>query len=81
MISQGKTTAALLALNAVLVHARTMAFEQRPYSTIAKVLDIAELLPLLLARDDDTTESFRLQLEGLAGIDEGFKSALRHFGE
>ncbi len=79
MIAQDKMKPALFALNAVLVHARTMAFEEAPHATLAKVLDIAEVLPMLVARPDDTTREFRLHLESLVSIDERFSSALRRF--
>lgn len=79
MIAQGKLNEALYALNAVLVQARMMAFEQVPHQTLAKVLDVAELLPTLIAREEDTTAEFRSQLEGLVRIDVGFTQALQRF--
>jgi hypothetical protein len=81
MIAEGNLNNALYALNAVLVHARTMAFEHVPHETLAKVLDIAELLPMLVARKDDTTEEFRSHLEGLVEISSGFMHALQCFDD
>ena len=79
MIAQDKINSALHALNAVLVQARLMAFERAPHEELAKVLDIAELLPTLIARQDDTTEKFRGQLEALVQLNEGFGVALQRF--
>lgn len=79
MIIAHKWNNALYAINAVLVQARVMASEQAPYGKIAKVLDIAELLPMLIVRRDDTTSDFRAHLEGLVRIDPGFGIALQRF--
>ena len=79
MIRLGKQDAALYALNSVLVRARMMAFQQEPHDKIAKVLDVAELLPMLIARRDDTTAEFRLHLEGLLSVDPAFGVALERF--
>jgi hypothetical protein len=79
MISGEKHNDALYALNGVLIHARTLAFEQAPHQKLAKVLDIAELLPMLFLERRDATESFRGQLEALVEIDEGFTLALLRF--
>jgi hypothetical protein len=79
MIRHEKLTDALYALNAVLVEARTMAFEERPHELIARVLDVAELLPMLIARVDDSTAQFREHLEELVSLDEGFGQALQRF--
>jgi hypothetical protein len=79
MIRSDKQDAALHALNSVLVRARMMAFEREPHDKIAKVLDVAELLPMLIARRDDTTSEFRLHLQGLLSIDPAFGAALERF--
>jgi hypothetical protein len=81
MIRVSKQQAALYALNSVLVRARMMAFQQEPHDKISKVLDVAELLPMLIARRDDTTAEFRLHLEGLLSIDPAFGAALERFDE
>jgi hypothetical protein len=79
MVTEGKTKQALSALNAVLVHARTLAFERRPHELLANVLDIAELLPTLIFRADDTTADFRAHLEDLVALDAGFEVALERY--
>jgi hypothetical protein len=79
MIAEGKLNDALYALNAVLVQARLMAFEQKPHETIARVLDEAEILPMLITRKDDTTGEFRAHLEELVRVDEAFAHALQRF--
>lgn len=79
MVSEEKLKDSLYAINAVLVQARVMAFEQRPHETIARVLDEAELLPMLIARKDDRTDEFRSHLEELVRVDEAFAQALQRF--
>ena len=48
MISPDKHRSALWALNAILVAARTMAYEKADHECIADVLDVAEYLPCLM---------------------------------
>jgi hypothetical protein len=79
MIQADQRDAALHALHRILVIARTMAFERKPHDEIAKVLDVAELLPMLMVRPEDTTEEFRTHLEGLISIDRVFLVALDCF--
>ena len=79
MIAPTKLTDALYALNAVLVQARMMAFEKAPHQTLGKVLDVAELLPMLMTRKDDMTAEFRSHLEDLVRVDAGFAQALQRF--
>lgn len=79
MIAQEKSNDALYALNSVLVQARMMAFQQVPHQTLAEVLDVAALLPTLIARKDNTTAEFRSHLEGLARADSRFAPALQRF--
>jgi hypothetical protein len=79
MIQQNKTKAALLAINAVLVRARYLAYKKEPVERIAQILDVAELLPMLILRDEDMTTSFREHIAGLAQQDAGFKTALQKF--
>ena len=66
MIREAHAKNALYAINEILVWARTIAFEGQPHQKLAKLLDAAEELPMLIARDDDTTDEFRSALEGLA---------------
>lgn len=79
MIAEGKLVDAMYALNAVLVQVRTMAFEQKPHETIARVLDEAEVLPMLITRKADTTGEFRAHLEELVRVDQAFAHALERF--
>jgi hypothetical protein len=43
-----------------------MAYQNAPAADIAKILDYAEILPILIASDEDSTADFRRHLEGLA---------------
>ena len=79
MIPGIKLNNALAALNAVLVTARSMAYDGRPGKLIATVLDTAEYLPRLLAEPDDRTSEFRENLVGLVAVDPGFNFALERF--
>jgi len=79
MVRDDKFNSALAAINAVLVTARMMAHERRDHDQIARVLDVAEYLPRLLADPEDRTEAFRETLVGLAIIDPAFNFALERF--
>lgn len=79
MVRKDRFNNALAALNAVLVTARTLAYEQRPHEEIANVLDAAEYLPRLLAEEEDQTDAFRETLVGLTSINIGFNFALERF--
>ena len=79
MIRPEKIESALRAINFVLVQARRMAFERESYDTIANVLDVAELLPMLLVERADTTEEFRGCLESLVEISPSFGVVLQYF--
>lgn len=81
MIEPSKHRSALRALNFVLVMARKMAFERAPHETIAKVLDWAEVLPMLMLEEEDRTATFRSYLEALVEIDASFSGALARFDE
>ncbi len=81
MISAEKFNNALAALNAVLVVARSMAYDGRTGEVIANVLDTAEYLPRLLADAEDRTSEFRDNLAGLVSIDPMFKFALERFDD
>jgi hypothetical protein len=81
MVPPEKLKNALNALNGVLVQARMMAFEGAPHKELAKVLDVAEYLPMLLIEKDDVTAQFRAQLEGLVQMNEAFGFALQRFDE
>lgn len=79
MVQQEKSSSALSSLQAVLVLARLMAYEQRPHEDIARVLDVAEYLPALLLEKRDTTREFRECLEGLAATYPQFSMAVERF--
>ena len=79
MIQNKKLRDALLALNAVLVRTRYLAYKRVPIEQIAQILDVAELLPMLILREEDMTQAFREHIVGLAQRDPGFKLALQKF--
>src|SRR5687767_7795525 len=79
VVQSKKSRAALHAIGRVFVKARTMAFEREPHEKIAGLLDDAEELPMLLARDDDMTAAFRSALEGLAAKFPELDAALQDF--
>jgi len=79
MIRDSHLKNALYALNGVLIRARAMAAMQAPYSDIAAVLDVAELLPMLIANNRDETDWFRRVLEGLVQTHPGFDFVLQRF--
>lgn len=79
MVRADKLQSALYALNAVLVVAREMAYEAKPTGDIARVLDIAEYLPALLARPDDRTDEYLAHLVDLANQNDAFRLAVKRF--
>ena len=66
MITGDKQKQALDALHRILVLARFMAYKNESSAEIAKILDHAEILPTLISADEDLTEEFRRELQGLA---------------
>ena len=78
MIADSKRRNALNAINAVLVLARSMAYEGKS-SDVAAILDVAEYLPLLMLESGDRTEEFRKQLVDLAQRYSAFALALARF--
>ena len=66
MIDTGKYNQALQALHRVLIEARFMAYQGQDAATIARVLDWAELLPRLLAAEEDKTSEYRNTLAAIA---------------
>ncbi len=81
MIRKGKWKAALMALNSVLVTARYMAYQRRDHDDLAKVLDAAEYLPLLIVSPNDETDHFRGIIAELVDIDVGFQRAVDKFDD
>ena len=78
MIAPDKQENALAAINAVLVLARSLAYEGNS-TEVADVLDVAEYLPMLMLEPTDRTAEFREQLVGLATKRPKFTLALERF--
>jgi len=69
MIRQERVNNALYAIHQVLIRARWLAYQDMAggkNTALADLLDSAELLPALIAGQEDNTEVFRRQLEGIA---------------
>ena len=81
MVLPGKTRPAPNALNAVLVRIRHMAYSGESHAEIARFLDHAEYLPMLLADAKDRTGDLREVLVTLATIRSDFHVALDRFDE
>jgi hypothetical protein len=78
MVAANKERGALVAINAVLVLARRLAYEGNS-ADVASVLDVAEYLPMLMLEPTDRTAEFREQLLGLATKRPQFALALERF--
>jgi hypothetical protein len=78
MIVPDKQNNALAAINAVLVLARSLAYEGNS-ADVADVLDVAEYLPMLMLEPTDRTLDFREQLVGLATKRPKFALAVERF--
>ena len=76
-----KEKSALIAIHAVLVHARAMAADRVPYEQLVYALDSAEYLPALMLESGDSTDVFRATLCGLAKVYPDFAWALQKFDE
>ena len=81
MIKPEKLSNALHALNAILIRARTMAYDAVEHARIAEVLDVAEYLPPLIADAADRTDEFREQVAGLAERFPEMSFALERFDQ
>jgi hypothetical protein len=79
MIDILKQNQALQALHRVLIEARLMAYEGQDSAKMADVLDWAELLPRLLAADEDKTSEYRNTLAAIAENYPRFTGALTAF--
>lgn len=79
MVAPDKQKPALLAINAVLVGARTMAYQKASHEDLADVLDSVEYLPMLMLESADRTALFRATLEDLAAKHPLFGVALQKF--
>jgi hypothetical protein len=78
MVVGDKHRGALLAINAVLIQARGLAYEGKS-GELAAALDMVEYLPMLILEPCDRTDEFREKLAGLAERFPGFGSALKQF--
>lgn len=58
MIAPEKHKQALKAIQAIIVHARFLAYTKADYAKIADILDCGEILPTLLFTADDETKKF-----------------------
>ena len=81
MISTNMQSSALRALHHVLLVARAMGYQNEPGPDIARVLDDAEYLVVLMIQAGDTTAEFREYVESLAQSRENFLPALRCLDE
>lgn len=66
MVDASRTSAALRALQWVIVRSRLMIQQGESSSAVEDCLDVAEYLAGLLADPDDQSDMFRAQLEQLA---------------
>ena len=66
MVNPKKLKNALNALQAVLIHARMMAYEGAEHKRIAAILDDAEYLPFLIGCKEDKTSELRDYLKMMA---------------
>jgi hypothetical protein len=66
MIDQSKLPSALAALQAVLIKARDMAYEKVNHEDIAEILDYAEILPAMIASDENKTDAYISTIEEIS---------------
>jgi hypothetical protein len=78
MVARKKERGALAAINAVLIVARSLAYEGKS-AELVDVLDVAEYLPMLMLESADRTAEFREQLVGLATKCTQFALAVERF--
>ena len=79
MVDPEKQNRALHALQRVLVSTRTMALQGQCSERIAAVLDWAELLPKLLASEQNKTQEFRDALTAIAEKEPSLEAAVSAF--
>ena len=63
MIREEKHKNALYALHKIFVKARDMAYKNEDHKIIARLLDYAEILPEMIASENDETERFTESVE------------------
>jgi hypothetical protein len=66
MITEEKKTAAIKALQSVIIRGRAMAYEKADHGKIADLMDRAEYLAGMLYEERDMTATFRENLVELA---------------
>lgn len=66
MIKKHKQESALKALQAVIIRARTMSYENEDHRKIADILDGAEYLTALIYNKEDQTDAFGNYLQDIA---------------
>jgi hypothetical protein len=81
LVVSEKQASAFYSLNAVLVLARAMAYRGEACELLAKVLDVAEYLPRLMAEREDRTKDFRDCLLDLTRENADFRLAVDRFDE
>lgn len=79
MVDPSRHKQALHAIQRVLTFARTMALQGESTMRIAGVLDWAELLPRLLAAEQDKTDEFRNALAAIVEREPHFSDAVAAF--
>ncbi|HEY2585323.1 MAG TPA: hypothetical protein VGI81_06120 [Tepidisphaeraceae bacterium] len=79
MINPDKHNQALHAIHRILTFTRKMALQGESTSRIAGVLDWAELLPRLLAAEQDKTDEFRNALAAIVEREPHFGDAVAAF--
>ena len=68
MIAKEREVAAVKALQAIMIRARTMALEKADHGTIADMMDRAEYMAALIYDPKDMTATFRSCLVEVASI-------------
>jgi len=58
MIDPKKLSAAIRAIQDIIIQARLMAYQQESFEKLAVLLDHAEYLPGLMLEEDDRTQNF-----------------------
>lgn len=66
MIAKDRETAAMKALQAVIIRGRAMAYAKDDHAKIADLLDVAEYLAGMFFEQEDMTKTFRENLVALA---------------
>jgi hypothetical protein len=81
VVKPEKLKNALYAIHFVLIIGRAMAYNGDETKMIAKLLDWAEILPMMICSTEDETEKFKQYLEAIAGEFPRCSPALKAFDE